>query len=302
MLMLGDTGAVDSHFLRTFVMVADCGSFSAAAARLSYTQSAVSQQIAALEADLGAALLHRRPVAVTEAGARLLEHARPILLRLDAARAEVARTAGAPPGRLTVAVTPLAAPTLVAALTGTLAAYPRAAVTVCVTGREAVGGALAGGEADLGVVDGMAMPGDPLRLPDTGPATTVGIAEQDLVVVLPAGHPLAAWPGLRLADLADARWLDAPDTGMPLPDLRRVASSDGFRPSLAYRGTDIACLLALAAAGHGLTVLPASGLAAGSGVIGVPVASPALVHRTELVHGTLPGPLASDLVTHLSDN
>ncbi len=56
---------------------------------LGYTQSAVSQHIAALEQDLGAPLLTRRPVAPTAAGERLLEHAGPLLLRLDAARADV---------------------------------------------------------------------------------------------------------------------------------------------------------------------------------------------------------------------
>src|ERR1700750_2770553 len=89
--------AVDPRFLRTFAAVVRLRSFSAAARELGYTQSAVSQHIAVLEADLGATLLHRRPVTPTEAGTRLLEHAGAILLRLDAARAAVAR-AGAPAG------------------------------------------------------------------------------------------------------------------------------------------------------------------------------------------------------------
>ncbi|MEV4899554.1 LysR family transcriptional regulator, partial [Nonomuraea sp. NPDC055795] len=67
---------MDSRLLRTLVRVAGLGSFSAAAEELGYTQSAVSQQIAALEADLGLPLLRRRPVELTEAGARLLEHAK----------------------------------------------------------------------------------------------------------------------------------------------------------------------------------------------------------------------------------
>ncbi len=80
---------METHLLRTFVAVARLASFSAAAAELGYTQAAVSQQVAALENDLKTQLLSRRPVGPTEAGARLLEHAGPILLRLDAARADV---------------------------------------------------------------------------------------------------------------------------------------------------------------------------------------------------------------------
>src|SRR4051794_41881542 len=86
---------MDPRFLRTFATVTRLASFSAAARELGYTQSAVSQHIAALESELGAPLLSRRPVAPTEAGARLLEHAGAILLRLEAARAGVM---GGPPG------------------------------------------------------------------------------------------------------------------------------------------------------------------------------------------------------------
>ncbi|NUS03412.1 MAG: LysR family transcriptional regulator, partial [Nonomuraea sp.] len=82
---------MDPNLLRTFVTVARHGSFSAAATELGYTQSAISQQIAALEADLGLPLLSRRPVEPTAAGLRLLEHAGPLLLRLRAARADVLR-------------------------------------------------------------------------------------------------------------------------------------------------------------------------------------------------------------------
>src|SRR5688572_29558640 len=99
-LPISDTDGVDPHLLGTFVAVVERASFSAAARHLGYTQSAVSQHIAALEDDLGVPLLHRRPVTPTEAGARLLEHAAPILLRLDAARADVRRTAGEPAGVL----------------------------------------------------------------------------------------------------------------------------------------------------------------------------------------------------------
>src|SRR5262249_27087291 len=100
---------VDPRFLRTFAAVVRLEAFSAPARELAYTQSAVSQHIAALEADLGVELLTRRPVAPTEAGVRLLEHGGAILLRLDAARADVMRVAAGPPTRLAVGATPLSA-------------------------------------------------------------------------------------------------------------------------------------------------------------------------------------------------
>ncbi len=283
---------MDPHLVRTFVAVARHGSFSDAAAELGYTQSAVSQQIAALETDLGMPLLLRRPVAPTEAGARLLEHAGPLLMRIEAARADVLRTAAAPAHRLTLAATPLALNAMLAVrLARGRAAQPRLSVTVCTTGRAEVAGQVARGRAELGLADGITAPSDPLRLPDVGPLTTVGVAEEPLVVALPDDHPLAGRAGLRLADLVDARWLQTPLC--PVERLRDLAG-DGFRPGLAYTGDDVHTVLNLVAAGHGLTLLPASvGL-------GVPLAAPRLVHRVELLHGALPPGPAAELAAELA--
>jgi DNA-binding transcriptional LysR family regulator len=235
--------AMDPHLLRTYVTVVRLASFSEAARELGYTQSAVSQHIAALEQDLGARLLTRRPVAPTAVGERLLEHAGPLLLRLEAARADVARTAAAPEHGLTLA----AAPTALGP--GVVAALPAAGTTLRVLARDEVPAAVATGAADLGLVDGLAAPSDPLRLPDVAPLTTRGVAEEPVRVLLPAAHPLAGRPALRLGDLADARWLDAPDAGLPLAQLRAANAGHGFRPSLRYDGTDVRTLTALAAAG-----------------------------------------------------
>ncbi|MEU1393215.1 MULTISPECIES: LysR family transcriptional regulator [unclassified Nonomuraea] len=277
---------MDPNLLRTFVTVARLRSFSAAAHELGYTQSAISQQVAALEADLGLPLLGRRPVEPTPAGERLLEHAGPLLLRLRAARADVLRAAAQPAHRLRLAATPLAVNAVLAGrLAGARAAQPRLRVEVRTCDRERLAELLAEGEADLGLADGIAAPSDPLRLPESGPMTTVGVSEEDLVVALPPGHPLAGRRALRLADLLDARWLQTPLC--PLPRLRDLAG-DGFAAALVYQGDDVHTVLNLVAAGHGLTLLPAS---AGRGV---PLVAPRLVHRVELVHGALPpGPAAT---------
>ncbi|MCX5360006.1 LysR family transcriptional regulator [Streptomyces sp. NBC_00124] len=279
---------MDPHLLRTYVTVARLASFSEAARELGYTQSAVSQHIQALEQDLGAPLLTRRPVLPTAAGERLLEHAGPLLLRLDAARADVVRMAAAPEHGLTLA----AAPTALGA--HVLAALPAAGVTLRVLVREAVPVAVATGTADLGLVDGLAAPSDPLRLPDVAPLTTRGAGEEPVCVLLPDAHPLARRPGLRLADLADARWLDAPDAGLPLTHLRAANGGHVFRPALRYDGTDVRTLTALAAAGRGLTLLPRSAATGIPGTVAVPVTEPRVVHRTELVHaGALRGAAAA---------
>src|SRR2546423_15035917 len=96
--------------LRILKEVAHRGSFSAAAEALSYTQSAVSQQIAALEAEAGMALLERHPrgVSLTAAGQTLVGHAEGILARLDAADAALAAIAGPRGGRLRMASLPTA--------------------------------------------------------------------------------------------------------------------------------------------------------------------------------------------------
>ena len=283
---------MDPHLLRTFVTVVRLASFSAAATELGYTQAAVSQQIATLESDLKVTLLTRRPVTPTEAGVRLLEHADPILLRLDAARADMGRLALAPQGRLKAGVTPLAGalPAIAQALAALRQQMPRLDVTVQLATRSSVATGVARGDLDIGLLDGLAAPGD--SLPLLAPLTGVGVTESEVGVVVPEDHPLARRVSVRLADLVDARWIDAPEVA-PLSEIRRVARTEGFRASFRYEGTDTLTLIALATAGHGLTLLPAWGATLGESV-SARERDPPLAHRVELIHGTLrePSPAA----------
>jgi len=278
------------------VAVARLGSFSAAAVELGYTQAAISQQIAALESDLKVPLLNRRPVTPTEAGRRLLEHAEPILLRLDAARADVRRMTLPPSAALVVGATPLAGgtPSLPLALAALRQRMPRLEVTVSAGTRAEVLATVARGDLDLGLTDGLAARGDPL--PEFAALTAVGVSQVGVAVVLPPDHPLAGRASLRLTDLADARWIEAPAVAAPLSEIRRLAGVEGFRPALRYDGSDTLSLIRLAAAGHGLVLLPETALPESSrpetarpatGITAVPVTTPRVVHRVELVHGTL---------------
>lgn len=266
--------------------VARLGSFSAAAAELGYTQAAVSQQIAALENDLKTQLLNRRPVTTTEAGARLLEHAEPILLRMDAARTDITRMTKTPPATLIIGITPLAGatPAFGTALAQLRHQIPRLDIVVQTGPRQQLATAVARGELDLALTEGLSAPGDPL--PEQAPLIAVGLSQEQLVVVLPHRHPLAERRSLRLRDLADARWIEA-DSVAPLEEIRRHAGVEGFRAALRYTGTDVMSLIQLAATGHGLTLLPETVLR-DRGIATVRVGTPRLCHRMELIHTALP--------------
>nr|WP_238351595.1 LysR family transcriptional regulator [Kribbella shirazensis] len=286
--------------MRTFVTVAECGSFSAAASRLGYTQSAVSQHIAALENDLGTPLLSRRPVVPTASGERLLEHAGPILLRLDAARADVRRTVADPPSTLTVAASPLAARSLASRLAEVRRSHPGTELALTVCGRAEVVEGVAAGTFVLGLTDGITAPTDPLHLSDAVHLHTTATSEEDLAVALPKSHPLASRRGLSLGDLVDARWIDAPDLAAPLTALRAAAGSDALHPAITYNGTDLHTLLALIEAGHGLAVLPRSAVT--EDLAAVALTNPRLVHRTELVRTDLATPAAKSLAATFSNH
>lgn len=161
-------------------------------------------------------------------------------------------------------------------------------------GREAVLAEVLTGRADIGLVDGAAAPSDPLPLPDLGPATTLVAAEEPLAVLFPHHHPLARRRTVCLTDLAQAHWIDAPDTAIPLDRLRDICRTDGFRPRIRHRGTDLHALAALATTGHGLAALPLP-LATTLGGTAVPVAEPRLVHRTEAVHAANPSGMTQQL-------
>src|SRR5580693_4872913 len=141
--------------LKVLKEVAYRGSFSAAASALSYTQSAVSQQIAALEAETGMALLERHPrgVSLTAAGQTLVGHAEGILARLDAAEASLAAIAGLRGGRLRMASFPTAGATLMPlAIASFRASYPEVELTLAEGEPEDIVPRLRAGELDVALL------------------------------------------------------------------------------------------------------------------------------------------------------
>jgi DNA-binding transcriptional LysR family regulator len=278
--------------LRALVAVVRSGSFTAAAAELGYTQSAVSQQVASLEQELGHRLVERRPVRPTPAGLRLVEHGTRILLRVDVVRSELARLDDAS-GELRVDACPLAAP---AALAGALRqlrrANPSVRVTVRSTDARTAVAHLADGVIDVALIDGIVPPENPLDLTEPGLLSATGLIEEPVTVVLQEGHPLAARASLDLSTLADAPWVVS-------PALPSENAAPGPPLAVTYTGSDVVMVLALVAAGLGVALLPASTWCPFAGVVTVPLGEPKLVHRTEALTLRSARLLATSLVEEL---
>jgi len=222
--------------------------------------------------------LHRRPVEPTEAGTRLLEHGGAILLRLAAARADVQRVAAGPPTRLALGTSPLSAGVARARFARARESLPPLEALLRVGTREEIAIAVATGALDAGVVDGIAAVNDPLRLPETG-LPVAEFSEDELAVALPP-RPSAARPSRAPRHARRRALIEAPGITAALADLAMLARADGFRPALRYEGQDVDGLLALVSAGQGLALLPRNIVSTG-----VALASPRLVHRTELLRG-----------------
>src|SRR3954471_12968037 len=198
---------LDVRRLRVLREVATCGSFSAAAESLSFTQSAVSQQVAALERECGTKLLERGPrgVRLTDAGRALVEHADAILARIEDAEEELAAIAGLRGGRLRIATFQSAGATLVPRALGEFhRRHPDVELTVKLEERDAYG-SLVSGQADLAIV--MDFPDTPTLSPEL---ELIDLLDDPYDAVLPSGHRLAGQASIDLTTLADERFIVHP--------------------------------------------------------------------------------------------
>src|SRR5262245_57087037 len=196
----------DARLLTVFREVATRGSFSDAAAALSFTQPAVSQQIARLERELGTKLLARnaRGVSLTPAGEVLLRHAEAMLQQLRQAEAEVQAVAGVERPQLRVgAFASAAASVMPPALAQLRAAHPAAAVTMRVTEMPESLDALRTGELGRSLsIDAVRTP---LELPSDLEVTD--LFEDPFLAALPYSHPLAGRGAVALAELREEEWM-----------------------------------------------------------------------------------------------
>lgn len=241
--------------LRVLREVAARGSFSAAAEELSYTQSAVSQAVATLEAETGATLLERdrRGVRPTPAGAALIAHADGILAQLEAAEADLAAIVGVRGGRLRMASFPTAGATLMPrAIARFGAAHPEVEPSLAEGEPDDIGPRLLAGEFDLALL---------FEFPGVGGRPTSGLERRELLedpmyVALAAGHPLAGAPTLRLVELRDEAWVQTSAKSPCARHVLRSCHAAGFEPIVSFESDDYQTVQGLVAAGVGVALIP----------------------------------------------
>jgi len=240
--------------LRVLREVAYRGSFSAAAEALDYTQSAVSQQIATLEAETGIALLERHPrgVTLTAAGQTLVGHAEGILARLDAAEGALTAIAGLRSGRLRMASFPTAGATLMPlAIANFSAAYPGVELTLAEGEPEEIVPRLRGGELDLALLFEF-----PDEEPLGGAMTRVELLSDEMHLALPREHALAGRRRLRLEDLAGEAWVQTSRASACSRHVVRLCHAAGFEPRVSFESDDYQTVQGLVAAGVGVALIP----------------------------------------------
>jgi DNA-binding transcriptional LysR family regulator len=281
---------MDLQRARTFATVVARGSVAAAADALGYTQSAVSQQLSTLERDIGLTLVDRsrRPLRPTPAGAEILPEVEALIERAGAVDAAIRDVRELERGRVELVAFPSALATVVPTVISRFRTrHPGIEIGVRQAETDAALAALRGGTAEVAVVhvmEGQELDGDDGRL------ARASLGDDELHVVLPAGHELARRERIRMADLI-GRPLVAPRADGPAAPFRalveRLFDAVDGPASVAYEVDDLRGAQAFAAAGlgivlmHGLTLPPVA-----DGVVVRPLDAPHGRRRIEAIRAT----------------
>jgi DNA-binding transcriptional LysR family regulator len=242
---------LELRYLAALEAVAAEGSFRRAAERLGYTQSAVSQQIAALERTVGDRVVvrprGRGAVTLTDAGAVLLRHARAIGDRVEAARADLDALRDGRRGALRVGIfQSVGARVIPRLLPRFSAAWPDVEVTLHDSScDEDLTRRVEAGELDLTFA---------ILPPIDGPYASLDLLADPYVLLVPADSPLGSngdrpdRAALASTPMIGCRW--------ERRDVGELLRERGIEPSIAYRSDDNGTVLAFVAAGTGVALVP----------------------------------------------
>lgn len=253
---------MELRHIRYFLAVAEEGHVTRAAERLGIQQPPLSLQIRALEQELGVLLFRRKPrgVELTDAGMAFLEHARGILSQVDRACASTRRTARGEQGRLVVGFTSSAPfhPFIPRIIRAFREQAPLVELVLEESGSGDLVQRLRSDEIDVaiirsGVTDAVGLLAKP-------------ILNEEMLVALPTGHPLAVSGGkkrpalLPLASLAKETFILYKRPGGPglYDTIIAACRNAGFSPRVGQEAPRIISTLSLVAAGLGVSIVPAS--------------------------------------------
>jgi DNA-binding transcriptional LysR family regulator len=252
---------LDVRRMRVLREVAAQGSFSAAAEALSFTQSAVSQHVAALERETGTQLVDRGPrgVRLTDAGRALVSHADAIIARIEDAEEELAAIAGLREGRLRLASFQSAGATLVPrAVAAFRDRHPGVELAMIEAEPEEASDRLQAGDIDLALVYDY----EPIPSMLDGELDLIHLLDDPYDVILPKDHALAKRKSVRLTDLAGESWISSTYPGGCRRIHERACQDAGFEPRVAFESDETLAVQALVAAGVGVSMLPRLALSA----------------------------------------
>jgi len=244
---------LDVRRMLLLLEVARQGSVTGAARALSYTPSAVSQQIARLEAEAGQALLERHPrgIALTAAGEVVVARGQTIARQLDAAHQELADLAELRAGHLRIGTFPTAGASLLPlAVTTFRGQHPEVALTVRSARFAALREMLDGREIEVSLLWDYAW--DPVR---DDRLDVVHLLDDPPVLLVAADHRLARRRKIDLAELAAEAWITR-EAHPVASALLRSCREAGFEPKISFEANDYQEAQAMVAAGIGVAMAP----------------------------------------------
>lgn len=247
---------MELRHLRYFVAVAEARHFTRAARALGIGQPPLSQQIQGLERELGTPLFERRPraIALTPAGEALLEDAGRILRDVERASERVRRVARGESGRLRVGMINSAPfhPLIPKVIREFRGAHPQVALSLDEGPTPALAAAVRDNLLDVAFVR-------PLLGPEPGVVSEV-VADEDMVVALPSGHPLTGKAAISLLALSIEPFVLFPRAvGAGLHDeIVSACRNAGFSPRIVQETSQVTSIVNLVAAGLGVSIVPAS--------------------------------------------
>jgi molybdate transport repressor ModE-like protein len=242
----------DLRRLRSLCAIADHGSLTAAADELSFTQPAVSQHLAALEAEVGAPLVTRSRggAELTDAGRLLVEHARAALDRLALAELQVSDLVATEQRRVRLAGHSSSLTRLIPlAMADLRRRLPDAAVTIREAGPPTALAALRHGDIDVAVM---------FRGLGSEPPADIDerlLLDEVMYAALPRAHPRAGDDDVALADLRDDDWIQGPPSTSP-GLIRQLCRAAGFEPRIGFESDDPLATRGIVAAGLAVSLVP----------------------------------------------